>query len=168
MRRNPCAVDNMEETIVTTRKRTYTHHPFSERKRVVELYKEGHNSREISQRMQLDDSMVRSWIRKYREYGDAALQPYWRKANGQQYNPVVSFVKDRDILFSSAFIDYAYSLEPVASITRRFGLDYHAFKYHVERYHPELVARRNMLRTRTRAGWVNRAEKKNPILIESR
>ena len=158
MRRNPCAVDNMEETVVTTRKRTYTQHPFSVRKRAVELYNEGHNSREISQLLQVDDSMVRAWVRKYRKYGEAALQPYWRKASVLDSQPVVTFLKDRDLLFSSAFIDYAYSLEPVASITRRFGLDYHAFKYHVERYHPELVERRNLLRKNASAVRVIRAD----------
>ena len=154
MRRNPCAVDNMEETVVTTRKRTYTQHPFSVRKRAVELYNEGHSSREISQLLQVD------WVRKYRKYGEAALQPYWRKASVLDSQPVVTIlkVKDRDFLFSSAFIDYAYSLEPVASITRRFGLDYHAFKYHVERYHPELVERRNLLRKSASAVRVLRAD----------
>ena len=79
-------------------------------------------------------------------------------ANHQPEKQVASSRSERDDLFALAFIDYASSLEPVASITRRFGLDYHAFKYHVERYHPELVARRNRLRTSAVVVWENRTE----------
>ena len=48
--------------------------------------------------------------------------------------------------FSERKLVISTTLEPVASITRRFDLDYHSFKYHVERYYPELVAQRTALR----------------------
>lgn len=51
--------------------------------------------------------------------------------------------------FALAFKAYATTLEPVASIARRFQFDYHSFKYHIERYHPELVARRALLTNTT-------------------
>lgn len=53
---------------------------------------------------------------------------------------------DKDRLFKDAYEAYATSLESIASITRRFDLDYHSFKYHVERHHPELVERRERLK----------------------
>ena len=158
MRNNPHALDFMKETVMSARKRAYTQHTLSERAKVVALYRQGLKSKQIASQMGLDDSMVRAWIRKYLAYGDAALQPYWRTANHQPEKQVASSRSERDDLFALAFIDYASSLEPVASITRRFGLDYHAFKYHVERYHPELVARRNRLRTSAVVVWENRTE----------
>ncbi len=157
MRNNPHGQDTMEETVPTARKRVYTQHTMSERAKVVELYYQGHSSNTIAKSMGLDDSMVRAWIRKYRAYGTSALQPYWRE-KGAREKQVVSYRDKRDQLFGAAFKDYASSLEPVASITRRFGLDYHAFKYHVERYHPELVARRNLLRVPRRGSQDSQAE----------
>lgn len=148
----------MKETVPTARKRAYTQHSLSERRRVVELNRQGYKSKEIARQMGLDVSMIRAWIRKYRAYGEVALQPYWRKTSQKPYHPVISVRREKDLLFASAFIDYASSLEPIASITRRFGLDYHAFKYHVERYHPELVARRKLLKTPVMASWGKRDE----------
>lgn len=46
---------------------------------------------------------------------------------------------------------YANSLEPVASIARRYGFDYHALRYHIMRYRPDLVEQRNRLKTVIRA-----------------
>ena len=53
---------------------------------------------------------------------------------------------DKDQLFRDAYEAYATSRETIASITRRFGLDYQSFKYHVERHHPDLVERRKRLK----------------------
>lgn len=126
-------------------KKSYTSHPFQERMQVVELYLQGNGCKKIAQIMGLDDSMVRSWIRKYKAYGAEALQPYWR---GPKVPPCLQIERrtENEELFSKAYPAYAFSLEPVASIARRFQIDYHSFKYHVQRYHPELVARRESLK----------------------
>lgn len=126
-------------------KKSYTSHPFQERMRVVELYLQGLGSKKIALAMGLDDSMVRSWIRKYKAYGADALQPYWR---GPKVLPCLQSERrtENEEIFSKAYPAYAFSLEPVASIARRFQFDYHSFKYHVQRYHPELVARRESLK----------------------
>lgn len=129
----------------TQEKRTYTSHPFQERMQVVELYLQGNGCKKIARMMNLDDSMVRSWIRKYKAYGPDALRPYWR---GPKVDAFLQQNRrtENERLFKDAYPVYATSLEPVASIARRFQIDYHSFKYHVQRYHPELVARRERLK----------------------
>ena len=115
---------------------------------VVELYGQGYKSKTISRMMGIDDSLVRSWLRKYRKYGESALKPYWR---GPKPGPVFQRYQrsENERLFQQAFSVYALTLEPIASIARRFGLDYHSFRYHVTRYHPELVAMREGLKMKT-------------------
>lgn len=111
----------------------------------VEMYQHGNGCKKIARVLGLDDSMVRSWLRKYKAYGAEALQPYWR---GPKVAPCIQRDRRRENeeLFSKAYPAYAFSLEPVASIARRYQFDYHSFKYHVQRYHPELVARRESLK----------------------
>ena len=131
----------MEEKKTHTR----TRHSFQERLKVVELYQQGNGCKKIARMLGLDDSMVRSWLRKYKAYGAEALRPYWRGPK------VASFIqsdrrRENEDLFRQAYPAYVSSLEPVASIARRFRIDYHSFKYHVQRYHPELVQLRETLR----------------------
>lgn len=119
-------------------------HSFAERKRVVELYQSGLGSKRIAQAMHLDDSTVRLWLRKYRTYGLESLRPYWRrdkKTDGIR----ASRREENERTFQTAFSAYATTLEPVASITRRYGLDYQSFVYHLKRYHPELWEQRRKL-----------------------
>jgi len=139
---------DMEEEIPigTGRRRAYRQHSFSERKQVISLYEQGASSKKIARELDLDDSMVRAWIRKYRTYGEAGLHPYMRVSVKPTSNPKEVYRKTRDILFASAFQVYGSTLEPVLSITRRYNLDYHAFLYHVTRYHPELVEARERLK----------------------
>lgn len=103
------------------------------------------SSNDISAETGVDPSVIRRWIRRYRAFGDNSLQPYWH-SEGIAGRPV-GRMEDKDSQFQKAYRAYATTLEPVAGITRRYGLEYHAFKYHVERYHPELVAARDSLRT---------------------
>ncbi len=134
----------------TMQKKRYNAHSFQERMRVIDLYLQGNGCKKIARAMALDDSMVRAWIRKYKAFGADALRPYWR---GPKVPPCMQ--RDRrsenELLFRQAYPVYASSLEPVASIARRFQIDYHSFKYHVQRYHPELVARRESLKADARA-----------------
>ena len=118
-------------------------HPFSVRKQVVELYESGYGSKRIATVTGLDDSLVRRWIRRYRTHGLDSLKPYWRPGRDQGIR--ASRHDDYERLFKSAYPAYAYTLESVASIARRYRLDYHAFKYHVEHHHPELVVQRKQL-----------------------
>ncbi len=133
----------MEEKTRTGK--TYRRHSFSERERVIILHKQGVSTKVIARNMDLDDSMVRAWIRKYHRFGESALEPYWR-SNGTKPLPLVTRHSDKENRFRKAFQAYATSLEPVASIARRYMLDYHSFKYHVERYHPELIEARERLK----------------------
>ena len=133
----------MEEKTRTGK--TYRRHSFSERERVILLHKQGVSSKDIARSMELDDSMVRAWIRKYRAFGVVALEPYWR-SNGTKPLTLVTRHSDKEDRFRKAFQAYATSLEPVASIARRYMLDYQSFKYHVERYHPELIEARERLK----------------------
>lgn len=125
------------------RKRTATH-TFAERKRVVELYQTGLGSKRIAQALDLDDSTVRQWLRKYRAHGLDALRPYWRD-NRTAQGLRISRREENERTFQPAFTAYATTLEPVASITRRYGLDYQSFVYHLKRYHPELGEQRKRL-----------------------
>ena len=113
---------------------------YTVRSHIILLAGQGLTSYEISERTGVDSSVIRRWIRRYRAYGLHSLQPFWRPSRRVDLRAVVHADKDR--LYRAAYAAYVQSLEPVASITRRFNLDYHSFKYHVERYHPELVAAR--------------------------
>ena len=134
------------KTVQTQTKRRRTTHSFAERKQVVELYESGYGSKRIARLMNLDDSTVRLWLRSYRASGLEALKPYWRPALPEKPKSVRDVRRvTNERLFSSAFEVYSTTLEPVASITRRYGLDYQSFIYHVKRYHPELVEKRDRL-----------------------
>ena len=136
-----------EESSLSARpKKVYRSHPFSERKEAVLLYHKGMGSKRIATELGIDDSLIRAWLRKYRKYGLESLRPYLRQ--GLEPQPLIQNVRraKNEEAFRKAFDAYASSLESVASIARRYQLEYHSFKYHVERYHPELVARRASLR----------------------
>ena len=126
----------------------YKSHPFEERKRVVELYQTGLGCKRIAQITGLDSSMIRLWLRKYRAGGLDALRPYTRCQQGDEAQGLsrITVVGRDDARFRRACSAYVSSLEPVASIARRFQLDYHSFKYQLERYYPDLVVLRNQLR----------------------
>ena len=129
----------------TQMKRKYKAHPFSERKRVVELYESGWSIRQISRTLDLGYNMIRQWLRLYRDSGLEALQPCYNL--GVEPAPGVRATRweanERD--FSPAFVLYATTLEPTAVITRRYGLDYQSFVYHLRKYHPELMRQRSRL-----------------------
>ena len=120
---------------------------FAEKKRVVELYESGLGSKRIARVMSLDDSLIRLWLRRYRAEGLESLRPYWRVSSADNKPQCIRTVRrvSKERLFSSAFEAYATTREPVSSITRRFGLNYNNFVYHVRRFHPELVAMRDSL-----------------------
>lgn len=117
-------------------------HPFSERKRAVELHEQGLSSRQISRTMGIDASMIRDWVRRYRAHGLEALRPYYRI--GQESRPALRW-EEKERQYSPAYEAYSTTLEPVASITRRYGLDYYGFKNHIRISHPELEEKRNNL-----------------------
>ena len=110
------------------------------------MYHKGMGSKRIALELGIDDSLIRTWLRKYRKYGPESLRPYLRM--GSEPQPLLQNVcrAEKEDVFRKAFDAYASSLDSVASIARRYRLEYHSFKYHVERYHPELVARRESLR----------------------
>lgn len=121
-------------------------HPFSERKRVVELYESGLGCKRIARALDLDDSMVRQWLRLYRTEGLEALRPYYGVGTGGRPVGVRAVRREKnERLFSPALEVYSMTLEPVASIVRRYGLDYQCFIYHLRRFHPELIEQRNRL-----------------------
>ena len=121
-----------------------TAYGYAVRSRVILLSERGMHSNELSEMTGIDASVIRRWLRRYRTYGRVSLQPFWRPDRPKDTRRVVHAGKDQ--VFQNACDAYATSREPVASITRRFGLDYHSFKYHVERYHPELVEVRSRLK----------------------
>lgn len=135
---------NSSETL-TKSKKAYRPHPYSERLMVVSLYKQGWRSRRIALHLNLDDSMVRSWLRKYRSFGEESLRPYIRRETPVPGKQHMRRMENED-QFQAAFLVFSSTLEPVASITRRYNLDYHSFKYHLKRYHPELIEKRESLR----------------------
>lgn len=55
-------------------RRTFNRHPFSERKRAVNLYLSGLGSKRIARQMGLDASMVRKWLRRYLASGLEGLK----------------------------------------------------------------------------------------------
>ena len=127
-----------------TGKRSYVRHSFAERKRVVELYVSGLGCKRIANIMGLDDSMVRKWLRTYHVYGLEGLRPQRKPACKQSVRE--SKRADMDQQFEEAYAVYSKTLEPTASIARRFRLNYWTFNYHVRHFHPELVAERSRLK----------------------
>ena len=115
---------------------------------VIALAGQGLSSHAISERTGIDASVIRRWLRRYREYGQCSLQPYWRPTCRESSRSALC--ANKDLLFQEAYEAYVKSRESVASITRRFNLNYHSFKYYVERYHPELVAARARTRAKQR------------------
>ena len=116
---------------------------YAVRSHIILLAGQGFTSYEISEQTGVDSSVIRRWLRRYRLYGHHSLQPFWRPVRRKDVRAEAR--ADKDQLYRKAYEAYVQSREPVASITRRFNLDYHAFKYYVERYHPELVAARARL-----------------------
>ena len=114
------------------------------RAQAISLWKSGKSSNAISEMVGVDSSVIRRWLRRYREFGPRSFQPYWR-SDGMQMSRMAAHA-EKDDLFQRAYEAYATSLDPVSVIARRYGLDYHAFKYHVERHHPELVEQRNEMK----------------------
>lgn len=127
------------------KKGVYRTHPYSERRLVVLMYEQGLGSKRIAADLGIDDSMVRAWLRKYRKYGLESLQPY-KRMEGETASYQHVRRAENELQFQEAYVAFSTSLEPVASITRRYRLDYHSFHYHVQRYHPELVEKRNRLK----------------------
>lgn len=136
---------------IDSRKTSGTHLPkgiaydYAVRSRVILMSEGGMSSNEISTKTGIDASVIRRWIRRYQQYGPISLRPYWRSDNKPDSRASVR--ADKDSLFQEAYEAYVTSRDSVAAITRRFGLDYHAFKYHLERYHPEYVESRRKLET---------------------
>lgn len=119
-----------------------------ERLHVMELHLQGLGSKQISAQTGIDDSLIRLWLRKYRAGGQEALEPYRRRGGSDRSGSGVRASRrdKNESLFEGAFSAYASTLEPVASIARRYRLDYHSFLYHVQRYHPEFKEQRERLR----------------------
>lgn len=129
----------------THTKRKYKAHPFSERKRVVELYESGWSIRRISRTLDLGYNMICQWLRQYRDSGLEALQPCYNLGVEPGPGPRATRREENERDFSPAFVLYATTLEPAAVITRRLDLDYQSFVYHLKKYHPELLSRRSRL-----------------------
>ena len=130
----------------TQSKRKRTAHPFSERKRVVEMYESGLGSTRIARALDLNVSTVRLWLRVYRADGLEALRPYYGVGEGGRPLGVRGERRERiERLFLPALEVYSTTLEPVTSIARRYGLDYQRFIYHIRHYRPELIERRSRL-----------------------
>ena len=139
----------MSESVTTAhevrRKRAYNFHPFSEREKVVALYESGLGNERIAKLMGLDSSMVRQWLRRYRDAGLDALR-LQRRVQKETLSRRETSRRQKDAQYYEAYRVFSTTLEPLASITRRFQLDYKTFKYHVEHFHPELVAKRARLK----------------------
>ena len=135
----------MQPTLHPDQKRTWKRHPFTERIRAVELHKQGRGSKWIAAELGVDDSQVRSWIRKYKEHGVESLHPYSRPDNTSA-SKGLSLHGQKERKFKEAYKAYAETRDTMASITRRYGLNYSSFRYHLLRYHPELQEKRQKLR----------------------
>lgn len=130
----------------TATKRRYTNHPFAERKLVVDLHEYGLGSKRIAHLMGIDDSMIRAWLRRYQKGGLESLRPY----HSAQKAPSSIRLKrrsEKDEQYKDAFMAFTTTLEPVASIARRYRLNYRTFNYHLQRHRPDLIEERARLKT---------------------
>ncbi|MBR1705435.1 MAG: helix-turn-helix domain-containing protein [Bacteroidales bacterium] len=120
---------------------------WADRQKAVELYLQGYGAKRISHVIGVDSATIRHWLKRYRQGGLEALRPYRRNPPEEMLAARQELFRNREAAFSDALAVYASTLEPTLSIARRFGLDYRAFRYHIQHYHPDLVAHRNLLKT---------------------
>lgn len=55
-------------------KRTYRQHSLEEKRLVLELHEFGMGSKAIGRLLEIDSSMIRAWLRSYRQFGIAGLE----------------------------------------------------------------------------------------------
>lgn len=125
----------------------HTERLWANRQAAVKLYRQGYGSKRISHVIGVDPATIRHWLRRYRQGGLESLRPYRRNPSEEVVAAREELFRSREAAFAEALSVYASTLEPVLSIARRFGLDYDAFRHPTLRYHPDLVARRDLLKT---------------------
>lgn len=68
---------------------THTHrgrmaaYPPEMRRRAVALHAEGLGAKRIARELGIDVSIVKAWLKRYRQHGAASLEPYWRPSTSQ-------------------------------------------------------------------------------------
>ena len=139
------AVTDQIESVEKSRK--CVAYGFAVRSRVVSMSESGLSSQKISEVIGVDPSVIRRWMRRYKAFGQSSLYPYLRPEHSEDgchfpWKNRSHTREEKDREFMPAYLAYATTCEPVSSISRRFGLNYHSFNYHVKRYHPELVEAR--------------------------
>jgi len=61
-------------SVRTKEKRTYRQHSLEEKRLVLELHEFGMGSKAIGRLLEIDSSMIRAWLRSYRQFGIAGLE----------------------------------------------------------------------------------------------
>ena len=106
------------------------------RKRVIELYRSGHNFCEIGREVGINRTTVRYYIRRYAKVGDIALEPYLRKSTVKKAERVSQEKFDKAVLLCKT------TPMRLTSIARTVGVQYHRLYYLIRTQYPEIIESR--------------------------
>ena len=135
-------------------------YPIEVRRQAVTLKSEGMGAKRIGKILGIDSSIVKGWLRRYREFGEESLQPYWHKSrllHGQEdaedtrsrkrRRPPNEYQKELKRAtkkkYGKAVRLYSKTDMTVREICEQTGVSVSGFKRHIDSYHRELMLRRN-------------------------
>ena len=126
----------MENRKVALRPRRF--YSMEQRRKAVELHKEGFGYKRISRALGIERSIIREWLRRYQKYGENGLRPWWRK-NVQPKQQKVK--KEKGAGLHERYRE-AMQLYLEGKLTRkeaccRCGVAYYSFNYYLYAYHPQ-------------------------------
>ena len=105
------------------------------------LHEQGHGAKRIGRVLNIDRTVIREWLKRYRQFGEQALQPHWRSKGRikkeeplEPKGPLHLYEKYREALDL-----YVRSEHSRAEVCRRCGVDYASFSHYVRRYYPQHV-----------------------------
>lgn len=132
----------MKIAVYPTRQRRF--YPKEIRQQAVAMHEEGLGAKRIGKALGIDASVIKEWLRRYRRYGEASLQPWWRENMRSKREEAVSPPRnirvDPHETFREALQLYMDSDLKRSEVCRRCGVNYNLFSYYLRRYHPRVLA----------------------------
>ena len=118
-------------------------YPKEVRLQAVALNKEGLGAKSIGKALGIDSSVIKNWLKRYRQFGEQALQPYWREKSSikiedkpfEPKGPLHLYEKYKEAL--SLYIEDDHL--SCSEICRRCGVSTKAFEHHLRRYYPQYI-----------------------------
>ena len=127
----------------TTQQPLRKHHAYPQevRQQAIALHDQGLGAKRISRELGIDSSVIKEWLRRYREFGADSLKPWWRKSTSGIHKS--ADFAERHARFDEPLRLYMETDMKCTDICRRCGVDYASFYYFLHRYHYSLVEARH-------------------------